>query len=47
MHVTGRSEENDEEDDDINTQTMSHTQACQALEAVLAYMYMYVSGAAA
>ena len=38
MHVTGRSEENDEEDDDIVTQTVSHAQACQALETVLAYL---------
>lgn len=39
MHATG-SEENDEDDEDIHTQTMSHTQACQALEAVLAYIYL-------
>ena len=38
-HVREESEENDDEDDDsVVTQTVSHSQACQALETVLVYL---------
>ena len=38
MHVREESEEKNEEGDAIVTQTVSHVQACQALETVLAYL---------
>ena len=37
-NVTKRIEEIDEEDDDVITQYVTHAQACEALETVLAYL---------
>ena len=37
-NVTKRIEEIDEEDDDVITQDVTHAQACEALETVLAYL---------
>ena len=39
VHVTGQSDENEDDDEeDVVTHTVSHAQACQALETVLTYL---------
>ena len=37
-NVTKRIEEIDEEDDDVINQNVTHAQACDALETILAYL---------
>ena len=41
VHVTGNNNEGEEENDDVVTQSVSHGQACRALETVLSYNLTY------